>query len=154
MLKLLITLLAGTIFLVGFSYNQNHKTEEISSLIEPKSLSNKEIKFLELFVNAEGKSEPYIVKVAIASVILNRLKDSNFPKSVDAIIFQPGEFSSINNGKIWSIMLDDSGRRAVADAISGADPTEGSVFYYNPHTAKKPNKYTPVKQIGSYIFCK
>ncbi|MDQ0888797.1 spore germination cell wall hydrolase CwlJ-like protein [Paenibacillus sp. V4I9] len=154
MVKLFIALLAGTLILLGFSYSQNDKKEHIPSQIKPSLLSSQEVYLLESLVNAEGKSEPHIGKVAIAAVVLNRLKNNNFPKSVEAIIFQPGQFLSVNNGEIWSIQSEDSARKAVIDAINGHDPTEGSVYYYNPEVFTMPSTYSPVKQIGKYIFCK
>ncbi|MDQ0878859.1 spore germination cell wall hydrolase CwlJ-like protein [Paenibacillus sp. V4I3] len=166
MLKLLVPLLiAGTLTLVGFSYNQNEQSQIQSNLETAQStspqesnnpnqlLSHMDLNLLESFVNAEGENESQITKSAIAAVVMNRLKNNNFPKSVSGIIFQPGHFTSVDNGNIWKISSDDSAKHAVQNAINGFDPTEGCLYYYNPEVSTIPATYTPVKQIGKYIFC-
>jgi N-acetylmuramoyl-L-alanine amidase len=154
MLKLLITLLTIAFILSGYSYNQNDKNSQKMSQINPSLISSQDIKLLVQLVNAEGMTEPYIGKVAIAAVVLNRLKNNNFPKSVGGIILEPGKFSSVGDGKFWSVVSDDTARKAVMDAISGVDPTEGSLYYYNPDKFTSSTTCSPVKEIGIYIFCK
>jgi N-acetylmuramoyl-L-alanine amidase len=154
LLKLLICLLAGTFILAGFSYSQYDKNNQKSSQIKPSLLSSHEIQLMESLVNAEGMMEPQIGKVAIAAVVLNRLENNNFPKNVDGIIFEPNQFSSVSNGKFWSIASDDSARKAVLDAINGSDPTGGCLYFYNPDKSTNSTSYSAVKKIGSNIFCK
>jgi N-acetylmuramoyl-L-alanine amidase len=106
-------------------------------------------------VYGESGSEPYIGKVAVASVILNRVKDPLFPKTVAGVITQKGAFSCVKNGKISSIP-DEASYRAVLDALKGQDPTDKAVFFYNPKTATstwmrnigKKN----IKNIGNHSF--
>jgi N-acetylmuramoyl-L-alanine amidase len=154
MLKLLIALLSIAFILSGYSHIQIDKNEQKLSQIKPTLLSSQDIKLLVQLVNAEGMTEPYIGKVAIASVVLNRLKNNNFPKSVSGIIFEPGQFSSVGDGKFWLVVSDDTARKAVMDAINGVDPTEGSLYYYNPDKPTSSTTCSPVKEIGVNIFCK
>ncbi len=106
-------------------------------------------------VNAEARGEPYVGQVAVAAVILNRIADPAFPKTVADIIYQPQAFSSVNDGQI-NLPPSPSAIRAAQEAVSGSDPSGGAVFFFNP--AKTKNKYIwsrpEIKQIGNHIFTK
>lgn len=106
-------------------------------------------------VNAEARGEPYVGQVAVAAVILNRIADPAFPKTVADIIYQPRAFSSVDDGQI-NLPPSASAIRAAQEAISGSDPSGGAVFFFNP--AKTKNKYIwsrpQIKQIGNHMFTK
>ena len=105
-------------------------------------------------VYAEARGEPYQGKVAVAAVVLNRVRSSQFPNSISAVIYQPGAFSVISDGQI-SFSPDAEALRAAKDALAGADPTGGCLFYYNPK--KTSNSYMLSKpvalSIGNHRFC-
>lgn len=135
--------------------------EEISA-VQVFSVSDKTIYVTEddvylmaQIVYAESRSEPYEGKVAVASVILNRLKSPGFPKSVEGVIKQKAAFSCLKNGKI-DVVPDKMSYSAVLDALKGKDPTNKAVFFYNPKIAtstwmKKVSKKN-VKPIGNHVF--
>lgn len=106
-------------------------------------------------VYAESRSEPYDGKVAVASVILNRLTSSGFPKSIEGVIKQKNAFSCLRNGQI-NVVPDEQSYAAVLDALKGTDPTNNAVFFYNPKIAtsswmKNVGKQN-VKTIGNHVF--
>ncbi|KUO77411.1 MAG: spore cortex-lytic enzyme [Desulfosporosinus sp. BRH_c37] len=106
-------------------------------------------------VNAEARGEPYLGQVAVAAVILNRISDPAFPKTIADIVYQPQAFSSVNDGQI-NLPPSASAKRAAQEAINGSDPSGGAVFFFNP--AKTKNKYIwsrpPIKKIGNHMFTK
>lgn len=118
-------------------------------------ITNSDVDLMAQTVFAESNCEPYEGKVAVASVILNRLKAKNFPNTVEKVIKQKGAFSCVKNGKI-DVVADNSCYRAVLDAIKGYDPTHSALFYYNPKIATckwmKNVKKTNSKKIGHHIF--
>ena len=93
--------------------------------------------------------------VAVAAVVLNRVKSSLFPNSIAKVIYQSGAFSVVDDGQI-NLTPDSSSLKAARDALNGWDPSSGALFYYNP--AKTSNKYMrsrPVLlEIGEHVFCK
>jgi N-acetylmuramoyl-L-alanine amidase len=117
-------------------------------------LSEQDINLMANAVHGEARGEPYIGQVAVAAVILNRVKHPNFPDTVSGVIFQPGAFTAVSDGQIW-LTPDETSKRAVLDALNGMDPTGGCIYYFNPATAT--NKWIwsrpQVKQIGKHIFC-
>ena len=118
-------------------------------------ISDSEAYLLAQVIYGESGAEPYIGKVAVASVILNRLKDPRFPKTLEGVIKQKGAFSCIKNGEIGAIP-DEASYRAALDALKGQDPTDKAVFFYNPKTATstwmKSIGKKNVKNIGNHSF--
>ena len=104
-------------------------------------------------VYAEARGESYTGQVAIAAVVLNRVKDSRFPNTVSGVIYQPWAFTAVNDGQI-NLEPNQKAYQAADDALNGWDPTYGSVYYYNPQTATSKWIYTTKKvtQIGKHIF--
>ncbi|MGW9103800.1 cell wall hydrolase [Priestia megaterium] len=106
-------------------------------------------------VYGEARGEDYTGKVAVASVILNRLESPEFPKTISDIIYQKNAFSCINDGQI-NFTPNSLAYQAVIDAFKGWDPTLGSVYYYNPSTATNKWIFTrhTVIQIDNHIFAR
>jgi len=82
-------------------------------------------------VHAEARGEPYIGKVAVAAVVLNRVKHPSFPNTIAGVIYQPGAFTAVTDGQI-NLAPDEESLRAARDALNGWDPTYGAIYYYNP----------------------
>ena len=85
-------------------------------------------------MHAEARGEPYIGKVAVAAVILNRVKNPSFPNTIAGVIYQPGAFTAVADGQI-NLAPDEEALRAARDALNGWDPTYGAIYYYNPAKA-------------------
>lgn len=104
-------------------------------------------------VYAEARGESYTGQVAIAAVVLNRVKDSRFPNTVSGVIYQPWAFTAVNDGQI-NLEPNQKAYQAADDALNGWDPTYGSVYYYNPQTATSKWIFTTttVTQIGKHVF--
>lgn len=105
-------------------------------------------------VYGEARGEPYEGQVAVAAVILNRLRDSKFPNTISGVIFQPRAFTAVDDGQIW-LEPDQTAYRAVQDAVNGWDPTNGALYYFNPDTATSAWIWSrpQIKRIGKHIFC-
>ncbi len=117
-------------------------------------LSNSDLYLLSCCVYGEARGESYTGKVAVAAVILNRVKSSKFPNSISGVIYQQGAFTCVSDGQI-NMGTNDECTRAAQDAMNGWDPTGGAIYYFNPATAtskwiwSRPQLVT----IGKHIFC-
>ncbi len=115
--------------------------------------SSSDLYLLAKCVYAEARGEPYVGKVAVASVILNRVKSSQFPNTIAGVIYQPYAFTAVSDGQI-NLEPDKSAYNAARDAMNGWDPTYGCLFYYNP--AKTTSKWIYSRQvvttIGDHVF--
>ena len=87
-------------------------------------------------INGEARGEPYEGQVAVGAVILNRTRDSRFPKTIAGVIYQPGAFTAVSDGQI-NVPIDPESTvvKAARDALNGWDPTNGCLYYWNPATA-------------------
>ena len=98
------------------------------------SLSSTELNLLARCVYSEARGEPYTGQVAVAAVVLNRVRNSSFPNTVSGVIYQPGAFTAVSDGQI-NLTPNETAYKAARDALNGWDPTNGCLYYYNPATA-------------------
>lgn len=119
------------------------------------SLTKDDIYLMSQVVYAESKGEPFDGKIAVASVILNRTTDSQFPNTIQEVITQKNAFSCVRDGKI-DVVPDDDSYNAVLKAIEGYDPTDEALYFYNPKIATcswmKGVEKTGEKSIGQHVF--
>ena len=71
-----------------------------SSSGESSNSGDKDLYLLAKLVHGESRGEPYKGKVAVAAVVLNRVKSSSFPNSISGVIYQKGAFSAVSDGQI------------------------------------------------------
>lgn len=137
-------------------YNEKLKTVQVfNSSGKSFYVTNNDIKLMAKVVYAESCGEPYKGKVAVASVILNRMKNPSFPNSIEEVVKQKYAFSCVKNGEINCPSNKDC-YKAVFEALDGKDPTFNSLFFYNPNTATstwvKKIKKQSINQIGRHVF--
>ena len=113
------------------------------------------LNLLARLVHGEARGEPYIGKVAVAAVVLNRVKSSSFPNTVAGVVYQKGAFDVVSDGQI-NLTPNSTAKKAAQDALNGWDPSYGAIYYFNPSTAT--NKWIwsrpLIKTIGKHRFCK
>lgn len=115
-----------------------------------------DVQLLARAVNGEARGEPYEGQVAVAAVILNRVKHPSFPNTIAGVIYQPGAFTAVSDGQINEPIAENSTvYKACQDAMNGWDPSYGAIYYFNPDTAT--NKWIwsrpLIIQIGKHRFC-
>lgn len=101
--------------------------EETSSR---SSISKKERNLLERLVEAEAKGESLTGKIAVANVVLNRVKDEDFPDTITEVIMQKRQFSPVASGSINNQPSEES-RIAVQKAVDEGYKVFGdNVLYF------------------------
>ena len=115
------------------------------------------VQLLARCVNGEARGESYTGQVAVAAVILNRVKHPSFPSTIAGVIYQPGAFTAVSDGPInIPIATNSTVFKASIDAMNGWDPANGAIYYYNP--AKTTNKWIysrpVVARIGRHVFAR
>lgn len=131
---------------LGISLSQTSKTTS-------NSISNNDLALLAKAVYAEARGESYVGQVAVAAVILNRVKSSKFPNTISGVIYQPYAFTCVNDGQI-NLTPNQTAYKAAQDALNGWDPTYGAIYYYNPKTATSSwiRTRTSTITIGKHVF--
>ncbi len=119
------------------------------------SSNSNDVNLLSRLVYGEARGEPYAGQVAVAAVVLNRVKNSNFPNTIAGVIYQSGAFDAVSDGQI-NLSPNSTAKKAAQDALNGWDPAYGAIYYFNPATAT--NKWIwsrpYVITIGKHRFCK
>ena len=125
-----------------------------SSSSGSSSSSSGDLYLLARLVHGEARGEPYKGKVAVAAVVLNRVKSSSFPNTIAGVIYQKGAFDAVSDVQI-NMQPDNESIRAARDAMNGWDPSNGCLYYYNPKTATSRWMLSrPVLlRIGQHAFC-
>lgn len=110
-------------------------------------------------VRAEAVGESYSGKVAVATVILNRVKSPDFPDTVPGVVYEISNghyaFTPVANGTIKQ-PADYASKRAVTEAIALMGQGNGSVFFYNPQTSTSDWIFSRevTVTIGNHVFAK
>lgn len=131
----------------GINENTNEK--------EVISINDDDFYLLTKLVTGEARGESYEGQVAVAAVVINRVKDSRFPNSVKDVVYQKNAFSVVDDGSI-NLNPTDESVKAVKEALYGKDPTSGAIYFWNPRiaTCKWIRTLNPYKRIGNHVFAK
>ena len=131
------------------------KTDESSTKTKTPVTTNDMVDLLARLINGEARGETYQGQVAVGAVVLNRVKSAKFPNTITGVIYQEGQFSCIKDGQ-FDKPIDKASTiyKAAKEAINGADPSNGALFFYNPKTTKSKWLFSlkTVKTIGSHVF--
>ena len=112
------------------------------------------VELLARVISAEARGEPYRGQVAVGAVILNRVEHPSFPNTIAGVVYQPGAFTCMVDGQ-FNEPVAESAVRAARDALNGADPSGGAIYYFNPNTATSSWIWSRplILQIGNHRFC-
>jgi N-acetylmuramoyl-L-alanine amidase len=123
------------------------------------TISDNDLDLLAKLITAEAGDEPYEGQVAVAAVVLNRTKSGEFPTTIREVINQPGQFSSLP--KLPATVPTESSFRAAKEALAGADPSRGALYFYNPATCSPEglrffttSNLRITVRIGGHVFLK
>lgn len=141
----------------------NLKSNEIQPCqtikIPNNNVSNEDRELLAKLVHAEAKGEPYAGKVAVATVVLNRVDSTEFPDTIKKVIYQVSNghyaFSPVQNGQINQAPSQEA-RDAVQEALAFRGQGKGSLFFYNPVTSTSDwiTSRNTLLTIGKHRFAK
>ncbi len=87
-------------------------------------------------IYCEAGGEPYEGKVAVGSVVMNRVLSGEFPDTVVGVIYQSRQFSPVGSGRLdlalATGMANDDCYRAADAAMSGITNVGNCVFFRTP----------------------
>lgn len=122
---------------------ENEDTSNSKSSKYVIKLSSDEIGMLERIVEAEAGGEGLKGKVLVANVVINRVKDKNFPNSVEGVIYQEDhgeyQFSPMKDKRFWKVTVSKETKKAVKMALNGEDYSEGALYFIARSMASRKN---------------
>lgn len=84
-------------------------------------------------VSAEARGETFEGQVAVANVVLNRVRSPLFPNTVRGVIFQAGQFCAA--AYLPKVPTDSAWQAALAAMDGFRVVGEDVLFFFNPQTA-------------------
>ncbi|WP_150265403.1 cell wall hydrolase [Paenibacillus tepidiphilus] len=121
-------------------------------------VTEEDLLLLQKIVMAEAEGEPYQGKVAVANVVLNRLRSANFPDTIYDVIYQKSQFSPVGNGRMDRVKPDADSIKAVTAALSGVkEVSDDTYFFLSLKLAQDLTVHhsrTYAKTIGNHTFYK
>jgi spore germination cell wall hydrolase CwlJ-like protein len=127
---------------------QPQKVQKIQtkSRVTVASVEADDVELLARMIEAEAGGEPMQGKIAVGAVILNRVNNPRFPKTVKDVIFQKGQFGPA--ARLSRIKASTASYEAAKRALNGEDPTNGALFFNN----RPPQTEKTVLTIGNHHF--
>jgi len=108
-------------------------TKPVITNTTKKSYSEEEVYLTAQLIHHEAHNQPYQGKVAIAEVVLNRVRSGVFPSSIEDVIYQTGQFS--NSRRIKNIIPTDLEVRIADNVLNGSlriFNDTGILYFRNP----------------------
>ena len=96
------------------------KQKAVTTRVAPSySFSSSEINLLQRLVEAEAGGESIEGRIAVANVILNRIKSAEYPNTIHDVIYQTNQFEVVSIGTIDTKVPSAGTIEAVNRALSG-----------------------------------
>ena len=112
-------------------------------IAENRSMSYTDYSTLLNIVEAECTGGDEKSKLLVADVILNRVADSHFPDNVYDVVWQrvggTAQFSPTQDGRMGTLTISDSTIKAVKEAISGKNISDGALFFMARESSSSKN---------------
>nr|WP_256721797.1 spore cortex-lytic enzyme [Paenibacillus odorifer] len=123
------------------------------NILKKHTLNINEMDILAKVIYSESRGEPYVGQVAVGAVVMNRIQSSQFPDNINEVVFQKGAFTAVSDGQYW-LTPNQTAYLAALDAVRGWDPTNHSIYYFNPDTATSAWIWSRPQnlKIGKHIF--
>lgn len=119
------------------------------AILNANGITEEELYLLANIIYCEAGCEPYIGKVAVGNVVMNRVKSSRQPDTIEGVIYAKGQFSPVKNGSLERALrrgsADESCYQAALEALSGAKPVGDKLFFRRVNGR-------PGQVIGHHVF--
>lgn len=105
-------------------------------------------------VQMEAGGQGYEGKLAVASVVMNRVNSSSYPNTITGVIYQKGQFPGAHNGTLDRILAKGPRQDCIqvaADALAGKNNAPGYHGFCSVRSTKY-LKYDTYSLIGSHYF--
>ena len=118
-----------------------------------------DVYWLSRIIHAESGGEPLKGKIAVGNVVLNRVKNKNYPNTIYGVIFDKKygtQFSPVSYGTIYNTPSSES-IIAAKICLDGYSLNEDMIYFINPKIATNfwiTEKCTYVMKIGNHSFYK
>jgi N-acetylmuramoyl-L-alanine amidase len=132
------------------------------SVIAPEetitAVNQEDLEWLAKMIYSEARGESIQGQIAVGAVIMNRVKSPLFPNTVKEVLFEISnghyQFTPAQTGSINTATPNVQINEAALRALNGEDPTNGSLYFYNPYKTSSVwlKSRTVSTTIGNHTF--
>lgn len=117
--------------------------------------SDEDIYLLACLVHMEAGWEPYEGQLAVANVVLNRLR-AGYGSSISDVIYAKGQFSGANSGALASVLASGPNQSCMTAAVEAFSGVNNIGDYRNFISARyaSTSSYSEYTLIGNHCFYK
>lgn len=112
---------------------QGTKDGKTVAELEAEKKKESDVKILAALIYCEAGNQSYTGKVAVGSVVMNRINSSRFPNSLNGVVYQRGQFTPAMTGKLARVLssghIPSSCYDAAREAMEGAKPVGNALFF-------------------------
>lgn len=118
------------------------------------SYTEEDLKLLAKITMVEAGYESYEGQLAVANVIMNRVKSPAFPDTIKGVIYAGKQFPPAHNGLLDKSQPHATAYRAAKDALNGKNVVSNAVYFFNPDRARGSywSSMDVVATIGNHSF--
>ncbi len=110
--------------------------------------SEEEVAMLGALIECEAGGESYEGKLAVGSVVMNRIRSSYFPNTLVEVIYQKGQFTPVTSGRFATVLS----RGANASCIQAAREVLGGNITLNSLYFRRNTGTIQGIVIGNHVF--
>lgn len=140
---------------VSSQTNEIKKLSRNSAPVAPVEHIHPDTYILAQLIESESGNQSFKGKLAVGTVVMNRVENDEFPDTIKEVIFQKRQFSVVSDGSINNEPSAES-LKAAKVIMGGLRSLDSNVLYfYNPKLTKKTNWITSRKidkVIGDHAF--
>ena len=103
--------------------------EEAKKAAAVVSYSEEDYQVLLRIVQAEAGICDDRGKILVANVIINRVKNKEFPNTIKSVVYQKSQFSPVSNGSINHVKVTRQTIDCVDRALRGEDYSQGALYF-------------------------
>ena len=108
--------------------------EELIAAYEAELLAkSEEVRMMAAMIQCEAGNQEFEGQVAVGTVIMNRVKSTGYPNTIQEVIMQPNQFGPSDSQLFADLLandtIKDTCREAAKQAFSGVDNVGGALHF-------------------------
>ena len=128
-------------------------TEKVVEQVKKETelpLTDEEIDLIALVTMAEAEGEPELGKRLVIDTVLNRVDGAWWPNTVEKVVYQKHQFTSMWNGRVKRCYVKEDIRQLVIEELRNR--TNSEVVFFR--TGKYSTYGKPLFKVGHHYFSK
>lgn len=149
--------------LLELKAEERAKKETVVKYRDDYNYTAEDLKLLACLVHAEAGNQSYEGRLAVANIVINRVKSSKYPNTIKAVIYQAGQFSVARSGSLqkqldnYTNYKSESQKlsiKAAKAALEGANNIGSRLYFHSYKAAVKKgyHKKSNCVKIEDHLF--